>query len=60
MLVLRLAPALFIPSKARPPVMAPSPITAITCRFSPRSSAALAIPKAAEIETDEWPPPKAS
>ena len=40
--------------------MAPSPMTATTLRRSPRSSAALAMPKAAEIETEAWPPPKAS
>ena len=54
------APALFSPSKARPPVIEPSPITATTCRFSPRSSAALAMPNAAEIDTEACPPPKAS
>ena len=46
------APALLSPSKASPPVIDPSPMTATTCRFSPRSSAALAMPKAAEIDTE--------
>ena len=55
-----LAPALFSPSNARPPVIEPSPITATTFRRSPRSSAALAMPNAAEIDTEACPPPKAS
>ena len=59
-LVRLLAPALFSPSKASPPVIEPSPMTATTRYFSPRSSAALAMPKAAEIDTEACPPPKAS
>ena len=47
-------PAWFKPSKAKPAVMAPSPITAMCCMSSfLRSLFATAIPKAAEIEVDE-------
>ncbi len=47
-------PAWFIPSKARPAVIAPSPITAIHFRsVSPLYFAAIAIPNAAEIEVEE-------
>ena len=54
-------PALFKASKAIPPVIAPSPITAMLCRLSsPLILAAIAIPKAAEIEVDECPVPKES
>ena len=54
-------PALFKPSKASPPVKAPSPITAITClSFSFFIDEAAAIPKAADIDVDECPTPKAS
>ena len=54
-------PAWFIPSKARPAVMAPSPITATTfLSFSPLYFAAIAIPNAAEIEVEEWPTPNVS
>ena len=53
--------ALFSPSKARPPVMAPSPITAMTWRsFSPFKAEATDIPKAAEIELEACPAIKAS
>ena len=45
--------ALFNPSKASPPLMDPSPITATTWRsFSPFLSAATAIPNAAEMELE--------
>ena len=45
--------ALFKPSKANPPVIAPSPMTAITClSFSFFKLAATAIPNAAEIEVE--------
>ena len=37
---------LFSASQAIPPVSAPSPITAATCRFSPRIENALASPSA--------------
>ena len=40
--------------------MAPSPITAITLFDLPNLSLATAIPKAAEIDVDEWPAPKGS
>ena len=41
------------PSKAKPPLMEPSPITATTWRStSPFFRAATAIPKAAEMELD--------
>ena len=54
--LLGVAEALFSPSKASPPLMEPSPITATTCRlFSPCFLAATAIPKAAEIEFDACP-----
>ena len=50
---------LFNPSKASPPLMAPSPITATTlggvCCCLPATSAATAIPKAAEMELLAWP-----
>ena len=44
------APALFNPSKARPPVSAPSPITAATLPRRPCNLIAEAIPNAADIE----------
>ena len=53
-------PAWFIASNARPAVIAPSPITATDLRFSPFNLAAIAIPKAAEIEVDECPTPNVS
>ena len=44
-----------------PAVMAPSPITAMCWRsFSPFRREATAMPRAAEIEVEEWPTPKAS
>ena len=46
-------PALFIASKAMPPVIAPSPMTATALRFSPLSLAAWAMPSTAEIDVDE-------
>ena len=53
--------ALFNPSKASPPLMLPSPITATTWRsFSPFLAAATAIPKAAEIELEACPQAKVS
>ncbi len=51
---------LFSASKAMPAVIAPSPITAMARRFSPRARAATAMPMAAEIEVDEWAVPNAS
>ena len=54
------APALLSPSKASPPVSAPSPITAITSRFSPLRADAAAMPSAAEIEVEACPVPNAS
>ena len=53
-------PALFIASKAMPPVIAPSPMMATALRFSPLSLAACAMPSAAEIDVDECAVPKAS
>ena len=56
-----LTPALFSASKASPPVIEPSPMTAICCRWRlPCSFDAMAMPSAAEIDVDEWPVPKAS
>lgn len=53
--------ALFSPSKASPPLIEPSPITATTCRFcSPFKVAATAIPNAAEMEFDACPHVKVS
>ena len=47
-------PALLRASKAIPPVIEPSPITATLCRpGSPLIFAAIAMPKAAEIEVEE-------
>ena len=46
-------PAWLMASKAMPAVIAPSPITATTRRFSPRAAAPIAIPKAALIEVLE-------
>jgi len=47
-------PALLRASKAIPPVIEPSPITATLCRpVSPLIFAAIAMPKAAEIEVEE-------
>src|SRR3977135_2109866 len=43
-----------------PADIAPSPMTAITLRFSPDSSAATAMPRPAEIEVEECAAPKAS
>ncbi len=43
-----------------PALIAPSPITATTLRFSPFSRAAIAMPSAAEIEVDECAVPKVS
>ena len=48
--------ALFSPSKANPPLIEPSPMTATTWRFSsPLRAAATAIPRATEIELDACP-----
>ena len=49
--------ALFIPSKANPPAIDASPITATTLRRGDSffSSDATAIPNAAEIEFEAWP-----
>lgn len=52
---------LLSPSKARPPLMAPSPMTATTClSVSPRCMAATLMPSAAEIELEAWPHAKVS
>ena len=54
--LLGVAEALFNPSKASPPLIAPSPIMATTWRsFSPFFSAATAIPSAAEMEFEACP-----
>ncbi|MNI37098.1 hypothetical protein D3C73_911720 [compost metagenome] len=55
-----LSPASFNASNAIPPVRAPSPITATTLFFLPKTSLALAIPNAAEIEVEECPVSKES
>jgi hypothetical protein len=54
------APALFRASNAMPALIAPSPITATTARFSPLRRAATAMPSAAEIEVEECAVPNAS
>ena len=47
-------PALFIPSKAIPPVMPPSPITAMCCFLCCfLCLEAVAIPSAADIDVEE-------
>ena len=51
---------LFIPSKASPPVSDPSPSTAMTFSPPPPMSLAAAIPRAAEIDVEACPTPKAS
>ena len=48
-----LTQALFIASNAMPALIAPSPITATTLRFSFLVFAAIAIPKAAEMLVEE-------
>ena len=53
-------PALFIASNAMPADIAPSPMMAIALRASPLCLAASAMPRAAEIEVEEWPTPKVS
>ncbi len=50
----------FYPSKANPPVKAPSPITDTTLYFSPLASRAHTIPNPAEMEVEACPAPKAS
>ena len=55
-----MAPALLRPSKAMPPVMAPSPMTATIFSSLPESFAATAMPRAAEMDVDECPTPKES
>jgi hypothetical protein len=47
-------------SKAMPAPSAPSPMTAMTWRCSPRALAAMAMPSAALMEVLEWPTPKVS
>ena len=53
-------PALFNPSKAKPAVKAPSPITATCFLFELSNLEALSIPINAEIEVEECPTPKVS
>lgn len=53
-------PAWFMASYAMPPVMAPSPMTAITLLRLPLMSRPTAMPSPAEMDVDEWPAPKAS
>jgi hypothetical protein len=53
-------PALFIASYAIPALIAPSPITAMTCRSCPFKSRPNAIPKPAEIEVELCAAPKGS
>ena len=59
-LELSCTPALFMASKAMPALMAPSPMMAMQLRSSPFCLAAIAIPKAAEIDVDECAVPKVS
>ena len=54
------APALFSASYARPPVRAPSPMTATTVSSPPVRSRAWAIPSAAETAVLAWPAPNGS
>ena len=55
------SPAWLRASKAMPPVIEPSPITAMWLRLSlPCRCAATAIPNAAEMEVEECPVPKES
>mmetsp|Transcript_14551 Transcript_14551/g.24660 ORF Transcript_14551/g.24660 Transcript_14551/m.24660 type:complete len:206 (-) Transcript_14551:490-1107(-) len=53
-------PAWFMASYAMPPVMAPSPITAITWLSFPFRSRPTAMPSPAEMEVELWPAPKGS
>ena len=53
-------PAWFKPSNAIPPVIAPSPITAMCWRSSFLYLLATAIPTKAEIDVEECPTPKVS
>ena len=55
-----MAPALFIASYAMPADIAPSPITAMQCRFSFFILDETAIPRAAEIEVEECAVPNVS
>ena len=54
------SPALFNPSKARPAVRAPSPMTAITRLLSRFRQRPQAIPRAPEMEVELWPVSKES
>ena len=52
---------LLSPSKASPPLIAPSPMTATTClSVSPRCIVATLMPRAAEMELEAWPQAKVS
>ena len=53
-------PALFRASKAMPPVIEPSPMTATTLLLRSKWLRATAKPRAAEIEVVAWPAPKQS
>ncbi len=53
-------PALFKPSYASPAVMEPSPITATVFSSLLRMAAAVAYPRAADMDVEECPVPKAS
>ena len=57
---LGLCDTLFSPSKASPPLMAPSPMTATTLRPLPWALAATAMPSAADTELEAWPQAKVS
>mmetsp|Transcript_37939 Transcript_37939/g.72700 ORF Transcript_37939/g.72700 Transcript_37939/m.72700 type:complete len:206 (-) Transcript_37939:373-990(-) len=59
-MLLSMNPAWFIASYAMPPVMAPSPMTAMTLFLAPLMSRPTAMPSPALIEVDEWPAPKGS
>ena len=61
-MLLLLIEALFSPSKASPPLIEASPITATTLRFTASlfTCEAIAIPRAAEIELEAWPAVKVS
>ena len=53
-------PQWFNPSKAKPAVMAPSPITAMCWRLSPLSLLATDMPRAALMLVELWPTPNVS
>ena len=61
MMLALVMPTLLRASKAWPPVSEPSPMTAMCLRVSlPCMREATAMPRAAEMEVELWPVPKAS